>query len=218
LASVRQTGRGFVWLWLAISLTGCAAHQSASPFIIRSGHGSLEAGRTVSSKIDRRKIEDASRKALAERAASRALVPLSIEGVDPPLRDALAALGRQESPDSHIAVAMNYWRLRVYDAAFDHYSAAIRLDPKNATALDGRARVWRHWGMTEPALLDIHRALYYSQGRPDLMNTLGTILEAAGQCSEAHEAYEGAVKLDPSATWAKSNLDRLQCAPPIPGS
>src|SRR5262245_45056727 len=150
LASVRRTGAGFVWLWLAVALTGCATRQPASPFIIRSGHGPLEAGRFASSKLDRRKIEDASRQALAERAATRARVPLSIEGADPLLRDALAAVGRRESPDSHIAVAMNYWRLRVYDAAFDHYSEALRLDPKNATALDGRARVWRHWGMTEP--------------------------------------------------------------------
>jgi tetratricopeptide (TPR) repeat protein len=215
---MRQTGAGFVWLWLAIALTGCATHQSASPFIIRRGHGPLDAGHLVSSKLDRRKIEDASRQAQAERAATRERAPLSIEGIDPLLRDAIASLGRHESPEAHIAVAVNYWRLRVYDAAFDHYSDALRLDPKNATALDGRARVWRHWGMMEPALLDIHRALYYAQGRPDLMNTLGTILEAAGQCSEAHEAYEGAVKLDPSATWAKSNLDRLRCAPPNPGS
>ena len=81
-------------------------------------------------------------------------------------------------------------------------------------AWDGRARVWRHWGLTQYALSDVHRAIFYGPGRPEALNTLGTILEQAGQCDEAREAYSKALKLDPSAEWAKTNLDRLECNPP----
>ena len=38
-----------------------------------------------------------------------------------------------------------------------------------------------------------------------------SILESAGQCVEARAAYLAALKLDPSAEWAKSNLARLSC-------
>jgi tetratricopeptide (TPR) repeat protein len=196
---------------LAGALTGCATRPPSTPFIVRSGHGPLDAGHTVPIKPARRaEIERAGREAQAARAAERQPVP-AIEHLDARLRTALAALGHHESADTHIGVAVNYWRLGVYDAAFDQYSDALRLEPKNATALDGRARIWRHWGITEFALNDIHRAMFYAPERADLRNTLGTILEAAGQCQEASRAYAAALKLDPSAGWAKSNLDRLSC-------
>jgi tetratricopeptide (TPR) repeat protein len=199
-------------LGLSLALAGCAARQPANRFIIRNGHGPIDGGRSVPmKKADHRRIEQASREAVAKRAAERPEALPSIERLDKPLREALAALGRQETPAAHLAVAQNYWRLRVYDAAFDHYSDALTLDPKNVVALDGRARVWRHWGMTGPALSDVHRALYYGPNRPDALNTLGTILEAAGQCAGARDAYARAASVDPAATWAKSNLDRLHC-------
>jgi len=135
----------------------------------------------------------------------------SIEGLDPSLRDALASLARRPTPEAHIAVARNYWRVGVFDAAFDHFSHALVLDPKNVDAWDGRARVWRHWRMTGFSLSDVHRAIFYGSKRPEAMNTLGTILEQAGQCVEARSAYANAVKIDPSAAWAKSNFERLQC-------
>ena len=98
----------------------------------------------------------------------------------------------------------------MFDAAFDHFSDAIRLEPKNVTAWEGRARVWRQWGMTTLALSDVHRARYFGPDRPDVLNTLGTILESAGQCSGAREAYAGALKLDPNADWARDNMARLE--------
>jgi len=193
-----------------VSATGCASRSTSSPFIIKKGSGPVDVGHGVGfKKIDRGQIERARREALAHRAAAAPAQLRSIEGTDVALRNALAALGQRESAAAHVAVAQQYWRLHVYDAVYDHYTDAIRLEPRNVTALDGRARVWRQWHMTEPALSDAHRARYFGPERPDVLNTLGTILEQAGQCGAARDAYASALKLDPSAAWAKDNLVRL---------
>ena len=194
-----------------VSATGCASRSTSSPFIIQKGSGPVDVGHGIGfKKIDRGQIERARREALARRAAAAPAQLRSIEGTDVALRNALAALGQRESAAAHVAVAQQYWRLHVYDAVYDHYSDAIRLEPRNVTAWDGRARVWRQWHMTEPALSDAHRARYFGPERPDVLNTLGTILEQAGQCGAARDAYASALKLDPSATWAKDNLVRLE--------
>ena len=194
-----------------VSATGCASRSTSSPFIIKNGSGPVDVGHGVGfKKIDRGQIERARREALARRAAAAPEQLRSIEGTDVALRNALAALGQLESAAAHVAVAQQYWRLHVYDAVYDHYTDAIRLEPRNVTALDGRARVWRQWHMTEPALSDAHRARYFGPERPDVLNTLGTILEQAGQCGAARDAYASALKLDPSAGWAKDNLVRLE--------
>ena len=193
-----------------VSATGCASRSTSSPFIIKNGSGPVDVGHGVGfKKIDRGQIERARREALARRAAAAPEQLRSIEGTDVALRNALAALGQLESAAAHVVVAQQYWRLHVYDAVYDHYTDAIRLEPRNVTALDGRARVWRQWHMTEPALSDAHRARYFGPERPDVLNTLGTILEQAGQCGAARDAYASALKLDPSADWAKDNLVRL---------
>ena len=157
-----------------VSATGCASRSTSSPFIIKNGSGPVDVGHGVGfKKIDRGQIERARREALARRAAAAPEQLRSIEGTDVALRNALAALGQLESAAAHVAVAQQYWRLHVYDAVYDHYTDAIRLEPRNVTALDGRARVWRQWHMTEPALSDAHRARYFGPERPDVLNTLG---------------------------------------------
>jgi tetratricopeptide (TPR) repeat protein len=197
-----------------VSATACASRSTPNPFIIQKGSGPVDVGHGVGlKKIDRGQVERARREALAHRAAAAPQQLRSIEGTDVALRDALAALGHHESAAAHVAVAQQYWRLHVYDAVYDHYSDAIRLEPRNVTAWDGRARVWREWRMTEPALSDVHRARYFGPGRPDVLNTLGTILEQAGQCGAARDAYASALKLDPSAAWANDNLVRLDGRP-----
>jgi Flp pilus assembly protein TadD len=134
----------------------------------------------------------------------------SIEQNDPELRLALSSLQREPSPAAHVAVAVAYHRLRVLDAAFDQFSQAISLDSRNVAAWDGRARLWRDWGMIAPALADAHRARYLDPQRAEVQNPLGTILERAGQCDGAREAYRAAVALDHEAAWARQNLARLE--------
>jgi len=148
---------------------------------------------------------------MAKRGADRPAALRSIEQVDPKLRESLAVLARGATPATHVAVAANYWRLRVYDAAYTHYDDAVRLDKKDAAALEGRARVWRQWGLNTWALSDVHRSLFYEPKNPEALNTLGTILQQAGQCVEARTAYAAALRLKPDADWARENLGRLIC-------
>jgi tetratricopeptide (TPR) repeat protein len=201
-------------LSMGIAVSGCAtSRRSSSPFIIRKGDGPIHVGHIAPMpNAAKLRLDEAHRTALARHTAEKPVEVPSIERLDPQLRDALAMLERGESAQAHLVVAWRYWGVGVYDAAYDHYSDAIRIDPKNASAWEGRARVWRHWHMTEPALTDVHRAIFYAPSRADLRNTLGTILELGGQCSEARVAYAAAVKLDPTAAWARANLDRLACA------
>ncbi len=207
-----RTSAALTSMLLALLLPACAARQPSSRFIIQGGHGPIDAGHLpAQSKSQRQDMEHARREALAKRAAERPATLPSIERVDRGLRESLAALGRQETPQAHIEVARNYSRVHVYDAAFDQYSDALALDPRSVVAWDERARVWRHWGMTELALSDVHRAIFYGPDEAAPRNTLGTILEAAGQCSGARQAYADAVTRNPDATWARDNLSRLAC-------
>jgi tetratricopeptide (TPR) repeat protein len=151
----------------------------------------------------------------AERARRSAEQPRALPLIEqryPALRDALKALEESPSADSHIRVAIAYQQLRVLDAAFDHFSEAATLDKRSAAAWEGRARLWRDWGLLGPALTDVHRARYFGPDRADVYNTLGTILERAGQCDGARQAYRDALTRDAQATWARQNLTRLEAA------
>lgn len=214
MVSGRTPAAALASLSFVLMMPACAAHQPFSPFVIGSGHGPIDAGRlpvSTPSKSQRDEIEHARREALARRAAERPATLPSIERLDRGLRESLAALGRNDTANAHIEVARNYWRVGVFDAAFDQYSDALALEPHNVVALDERARVWRRWGMTGFALSDVHRAIFYGPDEAAPRNTLGTILEAAGQCLEAREAYADALKRNPDATWARDNLSRLTC-------
>ena len=97
----------------------------------------------------------------------------------------------------------------VQDLAFDHYTDALRLEPRNIAALDGRARLWRDAGLLLPALGDAHRAKYFDPTSAAVRNTLGTILERRGLCREALAEYREALRLNPDAGWAQQNVTRL---------
>jgi cytochrome c-type biogenesis protein CcmH/NrfG len=205
--------RAIRWAFpLVVTLAGCASYStSSSPFIVKKEKGSVSVGNPAAlPKMDPAEIQRASREAIARRAASSPQQAPTIERLDPALRDAMAALQKEPSARAHVLVGQQYWRLRVYDAAYDHFSDAISLEPKNVGAWEGRARVWRAWHLPGLALSDVQRARFYGPNRPEVLNTLGTILEQLGQCGGAREAYASALKLDPEAIWARDNLVRLE--------
>ncbi len=192
---------------------GCATSVSSSPFITRQGRGPIEIGVPgTTPTIDRQAMARAESDARARRSAERPRALPSIEQRYPALRDALKMLEQSPSADAHIKVAIAYHQLHVLDAAFDHFSEAADLDAKSIAAWDGRARVWRDWGFVGPALADVHRARFLEPDRADVYNTLGTILERAGQCDGARRAYRDALDRDSQATWARENLTRLEAA------
>ncbi len=204
-------GARSAWLvWLAASVAaGCATRTASSSFIIRKGHGPIEIESPAVKMISREAVARAEREAIAARAGKAPRVSPSIEQQDPGLRRALSSLQRAPSGQAHVNVGVAYQRVGVLDAAFDQFSQAIALDPRNVAAWDGRARVWRDWGFIAPALADVHRARYFAPHRAEVLNTLGTILERAGQCDAARITYRDAIALDNHAAWARQNLARL---------
>ena len=209
LRALRCGARSALGAVLAVGMAGCVTHTTSSPFIIRQGHGPIEIDGPAVKTISRAEVARAERAALAERARQPVRRALSIERQDPGLRKALSSLEREPSAAAHVGVAVAYHRVGILDAAFDQFSQAIVLEPRNVAAFDGRARVWRDWGLIVPALSDAHRARYFAPKRAEILNTLGTILERAGQCDGARRAYHDAITLDNQAAWARQNLARL---------
>jgi tetratricopeptide (TPR) repeat protein len=133
----------------------------------------------------------------------------TVEAQDQGLAAALMRLTVIPTPEHHRDVADEYRRLRIMDAAFDHLSAATRLDPRDAAAYDARARIWRDWGHPELGLGDSARAVFYAPRSAAAHNTRGTLLAAAGFKDEAVREFNVALAIDPNAAFARANLCRL---------
>lgn len=133
----------------------------------------------------------------------------TVEAQDPALAAALLLVALVPTPEHHRAVADEYRRLRILDAAFDHLSAATRLNPRDAAAYDARARIWRDWGFPEFGMADSARAVFYAPHSAAALNTRGTLLAAVGLREQALRAFEAALTLDPNASFARVNLCRL---------
>jgi Flp pilus assembly protein TadD len=130
----------------------------------------------------------------------------TIESSDPRLAAALMTLATVPSAESHRLVAAEYARLGIRDAAFDNYRKATLLDPRDAAAYDGLARIWRDWGLPGLGLGDARRAVYFAPNSAQAHNTLGTVLQTLGQRDAARKAYGRALEIDPRAAYALNNL------------
>jgi len=190
---------------------GCATQSATSSRFLKKAPGFIDVGgpEEVATPVKREEFERARREALAKRAAEKRAPLPSIESSDPALGEALAALGTTPSVTTHLRVAEHYMRVGVRDMAFDHYSDALQLEPRNVAAFDGRARLWRDVGFLAPALADAHRAKYFAPRSAEVRNTLGTILERRGLCHDALAEYREALRLKPDAAWAQQNVSRL---------
>jgi tetratricopeptide (TPR) repeat protein len=130
----------------------------------------------------------------------------SMEAEDPGLRAALEAVATDATPAAHRRAAELYRRAGVLDKAYDHYMAARALDRHDAAAYEGLARIWRDWGLPHLGLGDAKRAAYYAPRWATAQNTLGTLLYALGQRTEARYAFQRALALDSGAAYAWTNL------------
>lgn len=131
---------------------------------------------------------------------------VTFEAANPPLADALKALAAQPGAAAEDRVAELYRRAGILDAAYEHYTNALRLEPRDAAAFDGRARIWRDWGFPGFGLGDAYRAVYFAPQSPAARNTLGTLLQAIGQTGAARQQYLQALALKPDAPFALNNL------------
>lgn len=130
----------------------------------------------------------------------------ALETQDPALAAGLRAVARLPTPAHHGAVAAEYRRLGVLDAAFDHLTEAIRLDPRDAAAFDARARIWRDWGFPQLGMGDAVRAVHHAPESAAAHNTWGTLLAAMGLRGDARRQFDTALTLDPRASYALVNL------------
>ena len=133
------------------------------------------------------------------------VVPVA-ESDDQTLAQALAQLKSTPSAVTHRRVAERYLAIRVYDKAVDHFSAALKLDSKDASASEGLARAWRDWGSPEMALSQAYRALALAPTSAQIENTLGTVLFALGLNAEAEARFQRAAALAPHAAYVRANL------------
>src|SRR5262249_39916966 len=132
--------------------------------------------------------------------------PPTVERGDRELAAARAVLAVDPTPANHRRVAEAYVRLRVLDAAYDHFRAAVRLAPSDAAAYDGLARVWRDWGLPHLGLSDAYHAIYYAPSSAVPLNTLGTLLLKMGQLDAARSSFEKALAFDGRAAYVLNNL------------
>lgn len=138
------------------------------------------------------------------------VVGATVETRDPLLAAVLTQLALVPSAAHHRAVATEYRRLGILDTAFDHLTAATRLDPRDAAAYDARARIWRDWGYPGMGMPDAARAIYFAPRSAAAHNTFGTLLAAAGLIEQARHEFQVALSLDPEAGFARANLLRLE--------
>jgi len=184
---VRAVGLAFV----VASVVGCGAHRART-----AGDATVP----LESFIEQ--VREAS---LAAKPA-RKDAALTIEQRDPTLAAARLLLATAPTGENYRRVGVEYARLGVLDAAYDHYARAVRIDPRDAVALDGLARIWRDWGFPERGLGDVYRAIAFAPGSPAPHNTLGTMLVSLGQPAAAHAAFERALVLEPGAAYLLNNL------------
>lgn len=197
-------------LCVAVAASACATHPAGTNrFVKGRDPGFVDVGGPVATAADTEAVARAVREATAKRAAEpKSSLPV-VEGRDPALKEALAALTKAPSAAAHLRVGQAYYRLGIRDLAYDHYSDALVYDRRSAAAFDGRARVWRDWGFVALALGDAHRARHYQPASATVRNTLGTVLELRGLCREALAEYREALRIEPGATWAQQNVTRL---------
>ncbi len=139
-------------------------------------------------------------------AAPPGAPPSSLEAQDPILAAALLEIAVAPGPSQHRRAAARFRDLKVLDAAYDHFARARTLDPTDAAAYEGLARIWRDWGFPHLGLADATRSVYYAPSSASAHNTLGTMLAATGQGANARRAYQRALGLDPRAGYALNNL------------
>jgi Flp pilus assembly protein TadD len=130
----------------------------------------------------------------------------SLESVHPDLREATMRLRFAPTPGHHLEVARIYRRLKIFDTAHDYLATSLAVNGPHPEVLDALARLWRDWGQPGQGLSYAHRAVYLDPTWATPHNTLGTVLFALGQRTEARKQFEVAVSLEPNASWALQNL------------
>jgi len=131
---------------------------------------------------------------------------LELESSNTDLSAALRLASAAPSPENLRRVAEAYRKAGVLDQAHEYFTRALRIDPTDGWAHDGRARIWRDWGAPGLGLGDAYRAVYYLPDAPEALNTLGTLLYALGHHADARARFEQVLQREPDAVYGLTNL------------
>jgi tetratricopeptide (TPR) repeat protein len=194
----------------ALVAGGCATHRQPTfgERLIAGAKPSIEVGpqkETADARAFEAYIASVKRQAAAARPKPAAPLP-SVETRFPELVDALRRLRLEPTAENYRRAGEAYQAAGVLDLAHEDLSRAVKLDPTDARAFDGLARIWRDWGFPGQGLGDASRAIYHAPRSPEAYNTLGTLLQGLGRLPEARAAYSKALSLDPRAAYALNNL------------
>jgi tetratricopeptide (TPR) repeat protein len=89
------------------------------------------------------------------------------------------------------------------------YGRALELFDSRAAEFDRRAESWRDAGNAEEERIARIRARELRRNRAQVLNALGTLLEARGEIEDAETHYRNAMQADPSLLAAAHNLALL---------
>jgi Flp pilus assembly protein TadD len=189
-------------------MAGCATHRTglASHFV-KAGKPSVSLD-DPNAAAPQSGLQEFARKVrtLQSRAQPKSTLLPSIETQNPVVQKALLLLALHETADLHRQLAYAYKAAGVTDFALRHFQRAAAMEPCDAAAYDGMARVWRDSGIPGLALGDAYRAIHCNPASADPYNTLGTVFMALGQERNAREAFQHALAVNPRAAFALNNM------------
>lgn len=99
-----------------------------------------------------------------------------------------------------------------HQEAFDHYLAAIKLDPRLAGAFKAMGILLVQQGKPADAVAFAQRATELAPGDADAHDALGAALLGSGREAAAVEAYRAVVRIHPDKLTARCNLAAALCA------
>ena len=136
----------------------------------------------------------------------------TLEATRPTLGDIARKQASSPTAANEQRLGDEYVNQGILDAAYDHFEAALRLDPRDAHSQEGVARIWRDWGFPHRGLPSAYRAVYWAPESASAHNTLGTLLLKLGFVDAARDRFEQARQLDPDAAYPLNNLCYLLLA------
>jgi Tfp pilus assembly protein PilF len=194
-----------------VAAVGCAARPPSrmSDYLIKQGNPAVDFGGPPLDADPAASVAALRQKAIDALPKGKVVASAEAEVTDPRLRQRLEALKAAPSAAAHRDVALEYRRMGVLDAAYDHLSSAIRLDDQDASAYDLRARIWRTWKMSALGIADARKAVELEPRSAPAWNTLGLLLEDSAEPDGAGRALLTALTFEEEAPYAWVNLCRL---------
>jgi tetratricopeptide (TPR) repeat protein len=105
-----------------------------------------------------------------------------------------------------LALGKVYAQARKTVEAREAYSRALRIQPRLAAALVGRAEVFAETGNAKSALADLQAASDIEPKNVDILMRIGMLQQRERAHTEAYAAYEKALALEPKTVLAYNNL------------